>query len=215
MTIRSFRKAMRSSSWAAVFVAVAGLSVAGCESGSGGPGVGSVGGAALGAGACRAFFGNNTSAMLIGGAVGGMAGNATIDRQAEQRRDRADRPRKGGTDAGGSGNWISSASGPCSRPRSSGKSRSSGCSTSGGAKKAGKPRQGRQPGGRHRRSREDRPARTGPELKWLGWHHIIWMPKSSSEASARTTNTAGEGPEADPAAQFHAGMQVAQVVAAR
>ncbi len=86
MTIRSFRKTMRSSSWAAVFVAIAGLSVAGCESGSGGPGVGTVGGAALGAGASRAIFGNNTSAMLIGGAVGGMAGNATIDRQAEQRR---------------------------------------------------------------------------------------------------------------------------------
>jgi hypothetical protein len=86
MTIRSFRKSTRFSPWAALFVAIAGVSVAGCESGSGGPGVGTVGGAALGAGASRAIFGNNTSAMLIGGAVGGMAGNATIDRQAEQRR---------------------------------------------------------------------------------------------------------------------------------
>ncbi|MFO1152083.1 MAG: hypothetical protein U1E42_00255 [Rhodospirillales bacterium] len=62
------------------------LAVAGCESGSGGPGVGTVGGAALGAGAGRAIFGNSTSAMLIGGAVGGMAGNATIDRQAQDRQ---------------------------------------------------------------------------------------------------------------------------------
>lgn len=58
----------------------------GCESGTGGPGVGTVGGAALGAGAGRAIFGNSTSAMLIGGAVGGMAGNLTIDRQAEERQ---------------------------------------------------------------------------------------------------------------------------------
>lgn len=62
------------------------LLAAACESGSGGPGVGTVGGAALGAGAGRAIFGNSTSAMLIGGAVGGLAGNATIDRQAEERR---------------------------------------------------------------------------------------------------------------------------------
>lgn len=61
-------------------------SVAACESGSGGPGVGTVGGAALGAGAGRAIFGSSTSAMLIGGAVGGMVGNATIDRQAEERQ---------------------------------------------------------------------------------------------------------------------------------
>ena len=58
----------------------------GCEAGTGGPGVGTVGGAALGAGVGRAAFGNNTGAMLIGGAVGGLAGNATIDRQAQQRQ---------------------------------------------------------------------------------------------------------------------------------
>jgi outer membrane lipoprotein SlyB len=58
----------------------------GGESGTGGPGVGTVGGAALGAGVGRAIFGDSTSAMLIGGAVGGMAGNATIDRQAEDRQ---------------------------------------------------------------------------------------------------------------------------------
>lgn len=61
-------------------------SVAACETGSGGPGVGTVGGAALGAGAGRAIFGSSTSAMLIGGAVGGMIGNATLDRQAEERQ---------------------------------------------------------------------------------------------------------------------------------
>jgi hypothetical protein len=31
-------------------------------------------------------FGNSSSAMLIGGAVGGLAGNMTLDRQAEERR---------------------------------------------------------------------------------------------------------------------------------
>jgi osmotically inducible lipoprotein OsmB len=67
-------------------VAAVCLLAAACESGSGGPGVGTVGGAALGAGAGRAIFGNSTSAMLIGGAVGGMAGNMTIDRQAEDRQ---------------------------------------------------------------------------------------------------------------------------------
>jgi osmotically inducible lipoprotein OsmB len=60
--------------------------MAGCESGGGGAGVGTVGGAALGAGAGRAIFGNSTSAMLIGGAVGGLAGNMTLDRQAQERQ---------------------------------------------------------------------------------------------------------------------------------
>jgi osmotically inducible lipoprotein OsmB len=69
-----------------LLVALVGLSVAGCESGTGGPGVGTVGGAALGAGAGRAIFGSSTSAMLIGGAVGGMVGNATLDRQAQERQ---------------------------------------------------------------------------------------------------------------------------------
>lgn len=68
-----------------LLVAAITLSVAACEAGTGGPGVGTVGGAALGAGAGRAIFGNSTSAMLIGGAVGGMAGNMTVDRQAEDR----------------------------------------------------------------------------------------------------------------------------------
>jgi hypothetical protein len=59
------------------------LSVAACETGGGGAGVGTAGGAALGAGVGRAVFGNSTSAMLIGGAVGG---NMTLDRQAQERQ---------------------------------------------------------------------------------------------------------------------------------
>ncbi len=71
---------------AILLLTVFGLSLVGCEAGTGGPGVGTVGGAALGAGVGRAAFGNNAGAMLIGGAVGGLAGNATIDRQAQQRQ---------------------------------------------------------------------------------------------------------------------------------
>jgi hypothetical protein len=66
-----------------------GLAGAGCESGGGGGagmGVGTAAGAALGAGTGRAVFGNSTSAMLIGGAVGGLAGNMTVDRQAQERQ---------------------------------------------------------------------------------------------------------------------------------
>ena len=51
-----------------------------------GPGIGTVAGAAAGAGAGRLLFGNNTTGMLIGGAAGGLAGNMTLDRQAEARR---------------------------------------------------------------------------------------------------------------------------------
>ena len=43
-------------------------------------------GAAAGAGAGRLLFGNSTTGMLIGGAAGGLAGNMTLDRQAEERR---------------------------------------------------------------------------------------------------------------------------------
>lgn len=71
---------------AAALVAVLALGVAACETGTGGPGVGTVGGAALGAGVGRAAFGNNAGAMLIGGAVGGLAGNMTVDRAAEERQ---------------------------------------------------------------------------------------------------------------------------------
>lgn len=68
---------------------VAGLALAGCETAGGGTapaGVGTLGGAAAGAGVSRAIFGNSTSGMLIGAAAGGIAGNMTLDRQAEIRR---------------------------------------------------------------------------------------------------------------------------------
>jgi Na+/glutamate symporter len=73
-----------------VAAGIAVLTLAGCEAGGAGgtapAGVGTVAGAAAGAGAGRLLFGNSTTGMLIGGAVGGLAGNATLDRQAEQRR---------------------------------------------------------------------------------------------------------------------------------
>lgn len=71
---------------AAALVAILALGTAACEGGGSGAGVGTVGGAALGAGVGRAAFGNNAGAMLIGGAVGGLAGNMTVDRAAEDRR---------------------------------------------------------------------------------------------------------------------------------
>ena len=64
------------------------LALAGCMDGGGtsSPGVGTAAGAAAGAGAGRLLFGNSTTGMLIGGAAGGLAGNMTLDRQAEERR---------------------------------------------------------------------------------------------------------------------------------
>jgi hypothetical protein len=65
------------------------LVLAACEGGSGGtssPGIGTAGGAAIGAGAGRLIFGNSTTGMLIGAGVGGLAGNMTLDRSAEERR---------------------------------------------------------------------------------------------------------------------------------
>ncbi|HYN38005.1 MAG TPA: glycine zipper domain-containing protein [Rhodospirillales bacterium] len=70
----------------ALLVAAVAITLAACESGSGGPGIGTVAGAAAGAGAGRAIFGGSTSAMLIGGAVGGLAGNMTVDRANEDRQ---------------------------------------------------------------------------------------------------------------------------------
>jgi len=70
-----------------LLLGIAGLMVAGCENGgTGSPGIGTVAGAAAGAGAGRLLFGNSTTGMLIGGAAGGLAGNMTLDRQAEARR---------------------------------------------------------------------------------------------------------------------------------
>jgi Na+/glutamate symporter len=71
----------------ALLLGVAALALAGCENGgTGSPGIGTVAGAAAGAGAGRLLFGNNTAGMLIGGAAGGLAGNMTLDRQAEARQ---------------------------------------------------------------------------------------------------------------------------------
>jgi hypothetical protein len=82
------RKTPRTRFWIGCLLGVTGLALAGCENtpGTGSPGIGTVAGAAAGAGAGRALFGNNTTGMLIGGAVGGLAGNMTLDRQAEARR---------------------------------------------------------------------------------------------------------------------------------
>ena len=68
---------------------VASLALAGCETTGGGTapvGVGTIGGAAAGAGTSRLLFGDSTAGMLIGAAAGGLAGNMTLDRQAENRR---------------------------------------------------------------------------------------------------------------------------------
>ena len=72
----------------ALLLGLAAPGLAGCENtgGTSSAGIGTVAGAAAGAGAGRLLFGNNTTGMLIGGAVGGLAGNMTLDRQAEARR---------------------------------------------------------------------------------------------------------------------------------
>ena len=79
---------MRKSGMLLVTVATAALVLTACESGpeTGSPGMGTVGGAAIGAGAGRLLFGNSTTGMLIGAGVGGLAGNMTLDRSAEDRR---------------------------------------------------------------------------------------------------------------------------------
>ncbi|WGF88046.1 glycine zipper 2TM domain-containing protein [Marinivivus vitaminiproducens] len=71
-----------------VLIGVAAFALAGCaeNGGTSSAGIGTVGGAAAGAGAGRLLFGNSTTGMLVGGAVGGLAGNMTLDRQAEERR---------------------------------------------------------------------------------------------------------------------------------
>jgi hypothetical protein len=80
-------KTTRTRCWIGCLLGITGLALAGCESGgTGSAGVGTVAGAAAGAGAGRALFGSSPAGMLIGGAVGGLAGNMTLDRQAEARR---------------------------------------------------------------------------------------------------------------------------------
>lgn len=69
-------------------VATAAFLLTACETApdTAAPGIGTVGGAAVGAGAGRLIFGNSTTGMLIGAGVGGLAGNMTLDRSAEERR---------------------------------------------------------------------------------------------------------------------------------
>lgn len=69
-------------------LATAALLLTACETGpdTASPGLGTAGGAAIGAGAGRLIFGNSTTGMLIGAGVGGLAGNMTLDRSAEERR---------------------------------------------------------------------------------------------------------------------------------
>ncbi len=86
MKMSNARRGRRRAAIPALMAATVALALAGCEQGGGGAGVGTVGGAALGAGTGRAIFGNSTSAMLIGGAVGGLAGNMTVDRQNQERQ---------------------------------------------------------------------------------------------------------------------------------
>ena len=85
MSMGDRRTDMRRLALAATGIAT--LALAGCDGGgTGSPGVGTAAGAAAGAGAGRLLFGNSTTGMLIGGAAGGLAGNMTLDRQAEERR---------------------------------------------------------------------------------------------------------------------------------
>ena len=105
--------------------------------GTGSPGVGTVARAAAGAGAGRMLFGNSTTGMLIGGAAGGLAGNMTLDRQAEQRAAAGGRGRQ----TRSSSSSTSSGSGRCRRSRPGSRSRSSACSTSGGGSRANEARQ--------------------------------------------------------------------------
>lgn len=80
-------KNSRARFWTLCLTGIVVVALAGCETGgTGSAGVGTAAGAAAGAGAGRLLFGNNTTGMLIGGAVGGLAGNMTLDRQAEARR---------------------------------------------------------------------------------------------------------------------------------
>jgi hypothetical protein len=81
------KKSTCSGKVAAVLVGFVALGLAGCQTdGTASPGVGTVAGAAAGVGASRVLFGSSTTAMLLGGAAGGLAGNMTLDRGAEQRR---------------------------------------------------------------------------------------------------------------------------------
>ncbi len=81
-------RAVRARIAVAVLAGSIALPLAGCQQGggTGSAGVGTVAGAAGGAGLGRVLFGNSTTGMLIGAAAGGIAGNMALDRPAEQRR---------------------------------------------------------------------------------------------------------------------------------
>lgn len=85
----ALRPAPRTRIGVALLAGVAVLALAGCETTGGGTaplGIGTAGGAVAGAGVARAVFGSSPSGMLIGAAAGGLAGNMTLDRRAEDRR---------------------------------------------------------------------------------------------------------------------------------
>jgi Glycine zipper 2TM domain len=86
--MRNLQPTTRASAKIALLAGLISITLVGCESdgGTGSPGIGTVAGAAAGAGAGRALFGSSPAGMLIGGAVGGLAGNMTLDRPAETRR---------------------------------------------------------------------------------------------------------------------------------
>ncbi len=69
-------------------IAASMLLLAGCETdGTGSLGVGTAAGA-LGGAAIANVLGGGTAAMLGGAALGGIAGNMTVDRSADRRRQR-------------------------------------------------------------------------------------------------------------------------------
>ena len=86
--MRSRQRTTRASAKIALLAGLISLTLVGCENtgGTASPGVGTAAGAAAGVGAGRLLFGSSPAGMLIGGAVGGLAGNMTLDRQAEARR---------------------------------------------------------------------------------------------------------------------------------
>ena len=94
-----------------------------------------VAGAAAGAGAGRLLFGNNTTGMLIGAAAGGLAGNMTLDRQAEARRQGEAAATQ---DAAMQRQLDFERQRALQATKSSGRSKNGGCSSNGSASAPGK-----------------------------------------------------------------------------
>jgi hypothetical protein len=86
--MRNLQRTTRASPKIALVAGLLSLTLVGCENtgGTASPGIGTVAGAAAGVGAGRLLFGSSPAGILIGGAAGGLAGNMTLDRQAEARR---------------------------------------------------------------------------------------------------------------------------------